>query len=176
MIETVLFTFLLAKIKGYKLKEILKDWVVYPVLFFAAVYVVAEISIFFDNYFLVPYTQIYKVAYILSFIPMVVKYRLAVVTGIGLLFMIAGNILNKIVMNANGGKMPVYPSLSYATGYADTYIDQYHMWGDSTVKLKILSDFIDLGYTVMSLGDIFVRIFVFLILFYSIKYTSSKTS
>jgi hypothetical protein len=82
--------------------------------------------------------------------------------------------LNKFVIRANNGKMPVFPTLSYFTGYAkpDSFIkvNDIHVLGDSSTKFKFLTDIIDVGYSIMSIGDIFIRFFVFIIIFNTIKY------
>ena len=69
---------------------------------------------------------------------------------------------------ANGGEMPAFPSLTYFTGYlkSDTFskIQDIHILGDSSVKFKYLSDIIDIGYSILSIGDILIRIFVVIII------------
>lgn len=81
--------------------------------------------------------------------------------------------LNKIVMYFNDWKMPVFPTLSLKTGYIDidnlNTIDGWHVLGNSSTRLKFLSDIFDTGYCVMSLGDIFVRAFLFIVLYCSFK-------
>ena len=81
-------------------------------------------------------------------------------------------------MAANGGQMPAFPSLTYFTGYlkADTFskIQDIHMLGDSSVKLKYLSDIIDIGYTILSIGDILIRVFVVIIIYVTVKKTNEE--
>ncbi len=83
------------------------------------------------------------------------------------------NFLNHIVMAANGGEMPVFPSLSYLTGYLKpntiSKVNDIHMIGTSTVKYKYLSDIIDVGYSVLSIGDILIRVFVVIIIYVTVK-------
>ncbi|MGN0028014.1 MAG: DUF5317 family protein, partial [Clostridium sp.] len=71
------------------------------------------------------------------------------------------------------GYMPVFPSLSYLTGYAkvDSFskVKDIHILGNSSTKLKFLTDIFDIGYSVLSLGDIFIRCFVFIIIYNTIK-------
>ncbi len=87
--------------------------------------------------------------------------------------MLIGGGLNDIVIKANDGFMPVFPTLSYLTGYAKpeafVIVKDIHMLGNSQTKLKILTDFIDLGYSILSIGDVFIRAFVFIIIYTSIK-------
>ena len=84
-----------------------------------------------------------------------------------------GSTLNKIVINANNG-MPVFPSNTYWTGYAkpDLFNDGIHILGNAYTKLIPLSDWIDIFYSVISPGDILIRMYVFLIIYYAIKYSN----
>ena len=81
-------------------------------------------------------------------------------------------------MAANGGEMPAFPSLTYFTGYlkSDTFskIQDIHMLGDSSVKLKYLSDIIDIGYSILSIGDILIRVFVVIIIYVTVKKTNEE--
>lgn len=68
--------------------------------------------------------------------------------------------------------MPVYQSLSRLTGRSlENFqgMNDIHILGDSQTKLKILTDFIDLGYTILSVGDIFIRVFVFIVIYSALK-------
>ena len=75
--------------------------------------------------------------------------------------------------------MPVFPSLSYITGYAKPegfgLVNDLHILGNSQTNLKILTDYIDLGYSILSIGDILIRIFVFLIIYKSIVKSNKLT-
>ena len=87
-------------------------------------------------------------------------------------------------MRANSGKMPVYPSLTYFTGYAkpEMFIDSakygdFHILGDAYTKMIPLCDIFDVfGYCVMSIGDIIVRSFLFLVIYYCIKESNKITT
>jgi hypothetical protein len=93
---------------------------------------------------------------------------------IGSIFIFIGSILNDIAIKYNNGKMPVFPKLSYWTGYVKedsfTKINDIHVWGNSSTKLKFLTDIIDTGYSILSIGDVFIRVFVFIIIFNVIKH------
>ncbi len=71
--------------------------------------------------------------------------------------------LNYIVMYFNQGKMPIYPSVSYSTGYTQydmtmnaSRFSDFHILGDHTTNLIFLSDFIDVGASIWSPGDILI--------------------
>lgn len=69
--------------------------------------------------------------------------------------------------------MPVYPTLSKITGYykagAFEKVNDIHILLGGSSKLWYLSDIFDLGYSVLSIGDILIRIFVVIIIYSSIK-------
>lgn len=174
MIETILLAMLVAKIKGYKLKPFFKSLSAYPVIIFSFIYIFIGISIFYGNYSFIKYEVWLEKIYILMFIPLIFKYKLYISSIIGSLFIFIGTYLNNIAINANNGKMPVFPTLSYITGYVkpDSFskIKDIHILGDNSTKLKLLTDYIDLGYSILSIGDIFIRFFTFIVIFDFIKY------
>jgi hypothetical protein len=174
MIETILLAMLISKIKGYKLKRILKSWAFYPTIIFTFFYVFLQINIFLGDYRLVKYSALFETVYILTFLALIFKYKLYGSAIIGSLSIFIGTILNKLAIAANNGKMPVFPTLSYVTGYAKphsfTIVSSLHTLGNEATKLKFLTDYIDLGYSILSIGDIFIRFFTFIIVFNSIKH------
>lgn len=180
MPETIVFACLLAKVKGYKIKPLFKSWTIYPVLIFEIFFLFEQAIFYFGNYNYIEFTKSLNPIYICTYLILVFKYNLYKETLIGTSCMIFGGILNDIVIKANNGFMPVYPSLSYITGYVTpqtfSIVNDIHMLGDSESKLKFLTDFIDIGYSILSIGDIFIRGFVFIIIFYSIKNINSKRS
>lgn len=174
----------------YRFSHIFKSWQIYIPLFFMFVYIYFELCVFRRNYWFVPYQQTIKTLTLLSYIPLIFKYNLYesiwnklksrndiinILTSplmIGTCFIIIGTLLNTIVINANNGHMPVFPSLTYATGYMDKnmFNDGLHVLGGYNTKLIFLSDFIDLfGYSVASIGDILMRLYVSIIIYFSVK-------
>ena len=180
MLETVLFALLLGKIKKYEIKPLFKSWTIYPLIIFEIVYLVGQVAIFSGNYEFIQFMVRLKPFYLCTYLLLVFKYDLYISSMIGAVFVIIGGILNDIAIRANGGFMPVYPTLSYLTGYvkpeAFHLVNDIHILGDSQTKLKILTDFIDLGYSILSVGDVFIRGFVFIIVYNSIKKISNLTS
>lgn len=173
MIETILLAMLAAKIRGYKLKPLFTIWEIYPILLFAIIYIFLNIGVFFGNYSFVSFAGILESIYMLTFFILIIKYKQYVSAIIGSVSIIIGTILNKIAISANGGKMPVFPSLSYVTGYVKpdsfTKARDIHVLGSEASKLKFLTDTIDLGYSILSIGDVFIRVFTFIIIFNTIK-------
>lgn len=173
MLETILIAFLVAKVKGYNIKPLFKSWTIYPIIIMEILIIAVQAMIFSGNYDFVSYFTLSKSLYLGLYLLLVLKYELYGQALIGSAFMVGGGILNDIAIKANNGFMPVYPTLSYLTGYvkSNTFnvIEDIHIIGNAEIKLKILTDFIDTGYSILSIGDILIRVFVFLVIYNSIK-------
>ncbi|MGL5380942.1 DUF5317 family protein [Clostridium sp.] len=173
MIETIIIAFIVCKIKGYKIKPLFKTWHVYPIVIVIALNGFVQANIFAENYEYIKYSSILKNLYLCSYLPLIFKYELYIGAIVGSVFVTLGGILNNIAIGANNGKMPVFPNLSYITGYVrpDSFskVNDIHSLGNADTQLKFLTDIFDLGYSILSVGDIFIRVFVFLILFQSVK-------
>ena len=183
MIESFLLALLVAKIKKYKLAPLFKEWTVYLVLAFLLTYLYVNFSISQGNIALIKYATVFRIIYAFIFGIMIFKYNLYKTGFLGVALIVLGGLLNSIVMKANGGKMPVFPSLSYVTGYMkpETFknlekYDSIHIQGSSTTKLAFLADKIDLGYTMLSIGDVFIFSIVFLIIYNMIKHLNRSPS
>ena len=173
MLETIIISLIFCKIKKFKISPLFKNWAIYPVLFMDMVYLVVQANIFMENYAVIKYVGILKTIYLCSYLPLVFKYKQFIASIIGSVFVIVGGILNDIAIAVNNGYMPVFPTLSYITGYAklDAFdkVNDIHILGDSSTKLKPLTDIFDIGYSVLSIGDIFIRVYVFIIIYNVVK-------
>jgi hypothetical protein len=92
--------------------------------------------------------------------------------GVGMTFV--GTAMNRAVISANDGKMPVYPTLSkwigyYKDGQLDGSIDELHVLADGSSKLMFLADYIDLGVCVLSPGDVLIHAFASIVIYYTVK-------
>lgn len=178
MIEPMILALVLAKIKRYKIRPLFNTWVIYPLLALLIIYIGLELMLFYDNYTFIKYSGIFHYIYLLTFLILIIKYKLNVSAIIGSIFILVGSALNNFVIAANNGNMPVFPTLSYLTGYAkpDSFIkvNDIHILGSSVTKFKFLTDIIDVGYCVMSIGDICIRVFAFIIIYNTIK-AANKT-
>ena len=150
--------------------------------------------IFLDNYWITQYGNIVKSITILSYFGLVCKYNLydsafekyknkGLIGFLTSPFMFAivalgiGYLLNYIAITANGGHMPVFPSYTYFTGYTDPESfteDSFYILGDHTSKAIPLCDTIDIFYSNLSIGDVFVRGYAFILLYFSIR-NANKT-
>lgn len=176
MVETILLALLIAKVKGYKLKPLFCSWAVYPAISFTVLYIFLQVTIFYGYYGIVKYARLIETLYLITFLSLIFKYKLYTSAAIGSVSIFIGTALNRWAISANNGKMPVFPTLSYITGYSKPgsflKVNDIHVLGLQSTKLKILTDYIDLGYSVLSIGDVFIRFFTFIIIFNAIKYVN----
>ncbi|MEG2353010.1 MAG: DUF5317 family protein [Clostridium sp.] len=180
MIETILLAIVIAKLKGYKIKALFKTWTIYPVLCLELILVFFQINTFIGNYKYIEFAPIFKSIYMYTLLIPLFTYKLYLSGFIGSICIFIGTLMNRFVMTMNGGKMPVYPSLSYLTGYVkyDSFdkVKDIHILGSQATNYKVFTDFIDLGYSILSIGDVFIRVFVFIIIYNLIKATNSKST
>lgn len=173
MLETIMISLIFCKIKGLKIKPLFKNWTIYPVMFMELIYIIMQVNIYLENYSVINYVGVLKTMYLCSYLPLIFKYNQYISAIIGAGFVIIGGMLNNIAISVNNGYMPVFPTVSYLTGYAkaDSFsrVNDIHILGDSTTKLKILTDIIDVGYSVLSIGDVFIRVYVFIIIYNVVK-------
>lgn len=173
MLETIFIALIIAKIKKYKLKPFLKNWTVYPLFVLSVVYIIMELQVFKGIYSSIKYTNIFKVLFFLSLFIIIVEYKLYISSAIGSVFILLGSLFNYIAIKANNGKMPVFVTLSKYTGYIKpesfSKINDIHVLGNSASKYKFLTDIFDVGYNIMSIGDILIRGFVFLVIYKAIE-------
>lgn len=181
MPETIILTFIYSKYKKYKLKPLFKVKEIYYILAVEVIYSVLQMILFVGDYRVIQYASILKSIYLCTYLGLILKYQLyrEAIMGSGL--MLLGGMCNQLAMAANGGRMPVFPTLSYLTNYAkpEAFItahqvaNDFHVLGDETTHLKILTDIIDIGYSILSVGDVLIRGFVVLILYGAIKKANS---
>ncbi len=179
MIISILFAFILAKIKGYKLLLAFKTFSLYPLFLVEATYIFFQVNTFMGNYYFLQYAGYIKSAYMYVLILPILLYKLYVpaIAGSGLVFL--GTILNKIVIFFNDGKMPIYPTLSKLTGYykvgaIEKGSDALHILVNENTKLVYLTDYIDVGFSILSIGDVLIHSFIFVIVYFTIKAISIK--
>jgi len=177
------------KYKQYDIKKIFNHWSIIPSLLMLLFYIYLEYTMFIKFYYFLQYQHIIKIIMLLSYFPLIIKNKLyendnekynnkpilSIFTSpmsISTLCILIGSGLNKLATYCNNGKMPTYPTISYWTKYIDDsgFIDGIHVLGTSHSSAIIFCNIFDLGgYGVISIGDLFIRMYVFIILYYSIK-------
>ncbi|MCE5195946.1 MAG: DUF5317 domain-containing protein [Negativicutes bacterium] len=184
MIIELIAAMSLAKFRHYNLKYAFYTWTFYPVLLTQGILIFFQMSIFFGTYYFLQFVPIVEPIIILSFLFAIFAFRLYTPAIVGSVCIGIGSMLNKFVMAQNGGLMPVYPSLSYLTGYATAQsfqiADGVHILGSDVTRYKLLTDYIDFGYCILSPGDVFIHLFTFLMLYAIFKaahqhYSSRQT-
>jgi len=173
MVIEIIVVCILAKCRRYKLKYLFRTWTFYPILLMQLVLVIFQASIFLRQFLfvaLVPYTEM---AVILSFLFAAFAFQLYKPALWGTACILAGTGLNQLAIGQNAGKMPVFPSLSYLTGYVTPEIvrtgDALHVLGGPETRLKFLTDYIDYGYCILSPGDVLIHLFVCILLYSLIR-------
>ena len=199
MTETVIFALVFARWKGYKWHEIFnlfKHWSIYPIVATCLFHIYIIYLMIQGQYWFIAYGNYIKTSSILFYIILAWKYDLFDVSvfskfksdkfpllttitspvTIGVICIAIGSVLNKIAVDFNNFKMPVFSSVSFSTGYSKINMfdkmlqyKDYHVFGNHDTNVIFLTDIYDCFFTVMSLGDIITRIFVVLIIYYSIK-------
>ncbi|MCE5343705.1 MAG: DUF5317 domain-containing protein [Eubacteriales bacterium] len=173
MVVEIIAVCLLAKWKGYQLKYLFRTWTFYPILLVQCILVLFQASIFLRRFIFIQFVPYTEAAVILSFLFAILAFKLYKLALLGSASILTGTLLNKLVLSQNGGKMPVYPTLSYLTGYVTPEIlntaDALHVPFGSDTHLKFLTDYIDYGYCILSVGDLFIHLFVCIILYALIK-------
>ena len=179
------------KYKQYTIKQIFKHWSIYPSLLFIIFYLYLEYTMFIGDHYFLQYSYIIKTTILLSYLPLIYTYKLYYNTKykddnilkyltspmfICTVCLLIGSGLNKLATNSNFGYMPTYPSITFWTGYIkpDGFIDGVHVLGNAYSNMVLLCNTWDLGFTVLSPGDIIIRFFPYIILYYSIKISSKK--
>lgn len=177
MIFQVLLAVLVARLKGYPVGKTLAHYAFYPFYAVELLYILFQVNIFLSNFSFIAFAPYLKSASLYALLLPIFLFKLYKPALAGSGCIVAGTLLNNWVISANGGRMPVYPTLSYLTGYfskAALENDTRHVLGSSATKLKILTDYIDVGFSVLSIGDVLIHVFVFIIFFFSMKSFSMK--
>jgi hypothetical protein len=173
MIITIFFAVLLSKIKHYKIKYLFSTWTTYPFIISQCILIFFQINVFCGNYYFIKYSSLIKSACLYSLLIPIFVYKLYKPALIGSGSILIGTLLNKFVISQNGGKMPVFPSLSYLTGYIKpntlSSVNDIHILGSSSTHFKILTDYIDVGFSILSPGDLLIHLFTLIILYKTIK-------
>ena len=177
MLVFVLVPLIIAHIKGYRIGSLFRVYDLYPFFFVCACHAFFVINAWCGNHSFVKYAGILQYATIITLVIPVVRRRIFGPTMVGVGLTMVGTLMNRIAINANGGKMPVYPTLSkwvgyYKPGQLDGSIDSLHVLMDSSSKLPFLADYFDFVSCILSPGDLLIHSFASLIIYYTVKVVS----
>ena len=174
MLIFILIPLFMLYFKGYRLRAPLQIWDLYPFFAACACHLFFVINAWCGNHSFVRFAAILQYFMIFTLLIPVVRRRIVYPTFVGVGLTMVGTLMNHIAINANGGKMPVYPTVSkwigsYKDGQLDGSIDQLHVLMDESSKLVFLTDYFDLGSCVLSPGDVLIHTFASIIVYYSAK-------
>ena len=174
----LLFVFIIpilaAHFKNYNIKGIIKAFDLYPLFIIELVHIFFQVNALFGNYTYVRFAVYLQYAFNLSLLIPIIYRKLYYPAIIGSGFVIVGSFCNKLVIALNNGKMPVFATFSKLTGlYKEGIllqgIDGLHIQMTSDSSLPFLGDYIDLGFCIMSFGDILIHSYIAIIVYYTIK-------
>lgn len=173
MILFVAAACILARARGMRCACLGRDWSLIPLACVELLFWTAQICAWNGIYVFVQWASALQTAYLLALLFPIFRHRLYREACAGAGMTLAGTALNRWVMSANGGRMPVYPTLSLWTGYyragaMEAAGDGVHVLMDGTTKLRLLGDWIDVGFSIMSPGDVLIHGFVFWIVYRTI--------
>lgn len=174
MILFIIAACLVAKIRGNRVLPALRERCFVPLWLVEIAFWIAQACAWCGNYSFIRWASVLQTAYLLALLPPIFRLRLYAEACIGSAMTVAGTCLNRWVISANGGRMPVWPTLSRLTGYyrdgaIEASADRVHMLMTEVTRLNILGDWIDVGFSVMSIGDILIHGFVFLVIWRGIE-------
>ena len=179
MILFILLACLIAKLNKHRIAPVFRDASLYPLFSVECVYWLFQGFAFSGDFRFLPYSSYLQSAFIVSMLFPILRHKLyaRAITGVGMIA--AGTVLNRLVIGANGGRMPVYPTLSRLTGYFDPKslsdgLDAVHTHMGAATALNFLGDYIDVGFSIMSPGDVLIHSFTAVILYGAIKSLNGK--
>ncbi len=164
----------LAGARKYSPKYAFTSWELYPLYVVELIHIFFQVNAYFGNYQFVQYSSYIQTAMNLLLLLPIISKKLYLTALVGSGSVLAGSALNAIAINANDGHMPVYATLSRLTGFfneaaLDSTVDKFHIMMSDATRLNFLGDYIDLGFCIMSPGDIFIHFFVAAVIFCTIK-------
>lgn len=181
MLIFILVPFLIAYIKGYRIRSALQVWDLYPFFLACACHTFFAINAWCGNHTYVRFADELQFFMIVTLVLPVLTRRIVYPAFVGVGLTAVGTLMNRIAINANGGKMPVYPTVSkwisyYREGQLNGTIDQLHVLMDDSSRLVFLADYIDFGLCVLSPGDVLIHAFASIIIYYTLKKSATDAT
>jgi len=170
MLPFILVPLIVARCRRHSLRPFLTAWDFLPLLAVECVHIFFQVSCWLGNTEWIGYGTYLQWAILLSLLFPILRRQLYVPALWGAGCTLAGSLLNRAVMAANGGKMPVWPTVSQWTGYCtremlSSGLDKVHVLMTDGAALPFLADYIDLGWCILSPGDVLNHLFVSVILY-----------
>lgn len=170
MLPFILVPLLVAHCRRHPLRPLFTAWDLLPLLLTESVHIFFQISCWLGNTQWIGYGKYLQWAFLLSLLFPILRRELYIPALWGAGCTLAGSFLNHLVIAANGGKMPVWPTLSQWTGYCtremlSSGVDGLHVLMTNDAALPFLADYLDLGWCILSPGDVLNHLFVAIILY-----------
>ncbi|MDO5520459.1 MAG: DUF5317 family protein [bacterium] len=180
MLISILVAFIIAKYNKLKVQPIFNCFWLFPFAICEVIFILFQIATVYGYYGFLPYARFLKSAFLYTLLLPIIRYGLYKPSVVGSVLILIGTYMNRIVIIANGGKMPIFPTVSKWTGYFSAtplgVTDTIHCMGNSQTKLKFLADYIDIGYSILSPGDVLVHSFTMIIIYYTLKQLNLATA
>ena len=179
MILFILLAIVVAKLRHYRIGVILREPALIPIWIIEILFWLLQFCIWRQDYRFIGLAGYLQTASILALLWPILKFRLYPQAIIGAIMVIVGSTLNRIVMYANDGKMPVLMSFSgftkyYNDGAIEASNDVRHIMMTDTTKLNFLADYIDVGFSVLSVGDVLVHLFTTVVIYCVIEKSNQR--
>lgn len=170
MILFILLAIIAAKVRRNRVTVLLREPSLIPLWILEIIFWLLQICIWRQDYRFIGYAQYLQTAFILVLIWPILRFKLYSQAIAGAVMVGVGSGLNKLVMHVNGGKMPVTPSFSgvtyyYREGALEVSQDVRHIMMSESTKLNFLADWVDVGFSVISLGDVLVHLFTTIVIY-----------
>ena len=179
MAPFILIPLIIAYCKGYRAHRVFLVCDLYPLLATVLCHGVFIVFAWCGNHYFVQFAPWLQRAIILSLLLPILRRRISLPAFFGVGITLIGTLMNRIVINANGG-MPSAPTLSkltrfYRDGQLESgLIDSIHTLFNDSVRYPFLANYIDLGLYILSPGDVLIHSFASIIVYYTIKAVCPK--
>lgn len=179
MILFILLAIIIAKVRKKHVTVLLHEPSLIPVWIVEVVFWILQARIWMQDYRFIGLAGYLQTTSILALLWPILKFRLYPQAIAGAVMVGAGSAMNRIVMHANGGRMPVLPSFSGATAYyregaLELSRDVRHIMMSEATKLNFLADYIDVGFSVISPGDVLIHLFTTIVIYCVIAKCNQK--
>lgn len=174
MLLFILVPLILARVKGYRIWQVFRICDLYPFFAVCACHTFFIVNAWLGNHTFVRYAGVLQYLMIFTLLLPILRRRIVYPTMVGVGLTMVGTLMNQVVIRANDGKMPVYPTVScwigyYKEGQLSGAIDDLHVLMDADSALPFLADYIDLGSCILSPGDVLIHAFASIVIYYVAK-------
>jgi len=179
MVLFILLAIIAARLRGNHVTVLLREPSLIPIWILEVIFWILQACIWMEDYRFIGYATYLQTASVLCLLWPIFRFRLYPQAIAGAIMTCIGSVSNQVVMAANGGKMPVVPSFSgftryYREGALEVSQDVRHIMMSDSTKLNFLADYIDVGFSVISIGDVFIHLFTTIIIYMVIVSLNKK--